>query len=309
MAYELQLNLTAGDALRRVLVEELESAVERLRSAGDEDRAKTVHESRKHIKKTRAALDLARAGIDKRTYRATRGALRDIAQGLAGQRDADVMLETIAGLGERFVGQLPASAFEDVRGAVAERSRAGGAVADTTAAADALAQVARDLAELPLDGCSWRTVRDAATRTYARGLAEWETLARAGEGEHRHEWRKRVKGLWYHQRLLRPAWPGVMDAYVEQADQLGDVLGREHDLDVLEAFLTEHGATLETRADVGEIIGLIGRRRVELRSEAEGIGRRLYAESPKAFDRRLRAWLRAARDEHAAEAGEVASGS
>ena len=300
MAYELHLDAAAGEALRRVIADELASAVERLRGADDEDRAKAVHEARKHIKKTRAALELARGALDKATQRSLRAALRDTAQGLAGQRDADVMLETLDGLARQAAGQLPASTFEELRVAVAERARAGGAVADTAAAADALSAVARQVAALPLDDCSWRTVRASVSRTYAAGLSEWESLGGDPAGEARHEWRKRVKALWYHHRLLRPVWPAVMDAYIEELDRLGDNLGREHDLDVLEAFLTEHAGTLGTRADAGEIVALIEPRRAALREEAAVLGRRVYVESPKGFDRRLRAWLRAARSEQRA---------
>jgi CHAD domain-containing protein len=302
MTYELDLDLAAAEALRRAIGEELESAVERLRGAGDADRAKAVHEARKHIKKTRAALELARGALDKRAHRSLRAALRDTAQGLAGQRDADVMLETIDGLAEHAAGRLPASTFKELREAVAERALAGGAVADTAAAAEALSAVARQVADLPLEESSWRAVRAAVARTYAAGLAEWESLAGDPAGEARHEWRKRVKALWYHHRLLRPVWPAVMDAYIEELDRLGDNLGREHDLDVLEAYLTEHGETLGTRADAGEVVALIGPRRAALREEAAALGRRVYAEPPKAFDRRLRGWLRAARSERAGAA-------
>ena len=48
--------------------------------------------------------------------------------------------------------------------------------------------------------------------------------------------------------------------------------------------------------DVDTIEQLIAARRAELQSSAFEIGRRLYAEKPKAFARRLSRYLAAARD-------------
>ena len=40
-----------------------------------------------------------------------------------------------------------------------------------------------------------------------------------------HELRKRAKALGYQLRLLRPIWPGMMNVFVDQIDQLTDHLG------------------------------------------------------------------------------------
>ncbi len=45
-----------------------------------------------------------------------------------------------------------------------------------------------------------------------------------------HEWRKRVKDLWYHVTLLQDAWRPVMSALADEAHELSDRLGDEHDL-------------------------------------------------------------------------------
>jgi hypothetical protein len=50
-----------------------------------------------------------------------------------------------------------------------------------------------------------------------------------------HEWRKRAKDLWYHHRLLKDAWPGPVKAFADEADQLGKLLGDDHDLATLSA--------------------------------------------------------------------------
>jgi len=156
--------------------------------------------------------------------------------------------------------------------------------------------IAARVHEWPLDRCDWAIVRAGATRGYARGRKRWKAARASGDAETLHEWRKRVKDLWYHHRLLRELWPGVMKAYAGEADRLGELLGDDHDLAVLDAFLEAHDGNLDTRADLVSVRGLIQGRRAELQDEARALGRRLYADSPKAFDRRLEACLRAALD-------------
>jgi CHAD domain-containing protein len=97
-----------------------------------------------------------------------------------------------------------------------------------------------------------------------------------------HEWRKRVKDLWYHHTLLRSLWPPVMQVVGDEAHELADRLGDDHDLAMLAGWVREH-------ADAGpELFDAVERRRAKLQAEALGLGARLYAERPAAYTRRLR---------------------
>jgi CHAD domain-containing protein len=118
----------------------------------------------------------------------------------------------------------------------------------------------------------------------------------------RHEWRKRVKDLWYQQRLVVDAWEPVLAAQAEQAHLLSEHLGDDHDLAVLHEAITS--GRMDAGSDSEAILALIDQRRNELLHAALTLGDRLYAESPKAFARRvtsyLRAWEAQADDELAA---------
>ena len=297
MSYRLQFDQDLDDGLRRVASEQLDDALGGLRDP--EDPVKAVHEARKSVKKSRAALRLARPALPRDTYREEDHALRDAGRSLSGARDADVLLETVDALGERFAGQLPETDFTDLREKMAAQLasvREGGD--DTAAAAELLEAAAARVDRWPLDAADWATAVDGATRAYRLGrdaLAEAER--EPDDDERLHDLRKRVKDLWYHLRLFSDAWPGVMEAQTDEADTLAEHLGDDHDLAVLTDYLQRTGAELATTTDLDRIAELIRGRRGEHYEAIVRIARRLYAEKPAAFKRRLTAYTTAARAE------------
>jgi CHAD domain-containing protein len=103
-----------------------------------------------------------------------------------------------------------------------------------------------------------------------------------------HEWRKRVKDLWYQLRIVREAWPSTIGEMADRAHELSGLLGDHHDLAVLAADLHERVGIEHRQA----LAALIERRQQELLEGALDLGGRLFAEKPKTFRTRLRAyWL------------------
>jgi CHAD domain-containing protein len=284
MAYRLALAEDLAGSLRAVARDQLEGAAEGLASGDDLEDA--VHDARKRIKKTRAALRLARPGLSKRLYRAENAALRDTARGLSGARDADVMVETAEKLGERYAGHAPAALFGELRDRLA--ARRGDADADAGEAADTLRALAAGVDAWAIEGDERDVLVPALRRTYARGREAFAAADRRPTAEHLHEWRKRVKDLWYQEKLVSEAWPGVLGAQADEAKALSKLLGEDHDLAVL-AELLEAEPELSGHHDV--VCELIGRRRNELLDAVRALGRRVYAERPKAFARRVERYL------------------
>src|SRR5688572_28848189 len=104
MAYRMEFNEPPAAGARRVAAEQLEDAVGQLQNGMSDDPVTAVHEARKDLKKTRALLRLTRSGLPKSTYRSENRALRDAGRSLSGTRDADVMIQTVDKLAERFSG-------------------------------------------------------------------------------------------------------------------------------------------------------------------------------------------------------------
>jgi CHAD domain-containing protein len=291
--YGLRGGERLADGLRRVAIGRAGKASERLRGigAGEADPAEAVHGARKDMKKLRTVLRLIRPRLPKRAYREQNRRFRDASRSLSTTRDAEVKLETLEQLAQDVDG-LPGEALASWRLILeSEREAATNAARDEPVIAAAAAEIEAGLAEIaawPLAGDSWQLVGNGLERAYRRGR---RAMLAAGGGEDSfHEWRKRAKDLWYALRLLGAAWPPVLGPGAEEAHRLSELLGDHHDLAVLREDL--HGRRLgEVESRVLE--AAIDAREAELAAAAFDLGERLYAERPKAFSRRLRAYWKA----------------
>ena len=102
-----------------------------------------------------------------------------------------------------------------------------------------------------------------------------------------HAWRKEVKQLWYQLRLLQPLNRVVLEKIAADAKTLGQFLGCDHDYAFLLERFDEKQADPELkreRADLGKLVRKRGRC---LQRNATELGRRFYAEPPKAFAKRI----------------------
>jgi hypothetical protein len=68
-----------------------------------------------------------------------------------------------------------------------------------------------------------------------------------------------------------------------RAHELSDLLGDDHDLGVLRAYVEVHPQLIEDAAARAALLAVLDRRRDELRRRALKRGRRLHKRSPKRF--------------------------
>jgi CHAD domain-containing protein len=296
VSYRLSLDGPVRDAVRAVAHERATHALRALRESAPDDPGTAVHDVRKDAKKLRALLRLLQPAIDPKLRRRENRAIAELARGLSGSRDAAVLAAQAADLRERAVGQAPEATFTAVHDAFAQASGGAeldGAIPAAVADLDALDE---RIAGWPLDRVRRRTLIDGLERTYRRGRDELRRVQREpGDAAQLHEWRKRVKDLWYQERLLRDAWPGVLKAQAAELDDLGELLGDDHDLSVLHDQLTApDGVGTGLAVDLEPVVAAIDARRAHLQARALAIGTRVYAEKPSAFARRHRAYLQAA---------------
>jgi CYTH domain-containing protein/CHAD domain-containing protein len=294
-SYRLEPDEPAPEGLQRVAAARARKARRKLGEVESEG-AVAIHGARKDLKKLRAVLRLLRDELGEKPYRAQNRRYRDAGRLLSDTRDAEVKVETLDDLEQRFGEEFPAAAAEHWRRDL-ERERyaasadAGGEVGERVERAAAAIDQGRDeIAAWELGKDSWRLVEPGVLTAYRDGRAAMREALDEPSVESVHEWRKRAKDLWYQLRILRELWPEVLGATADQAHDLADLLGDHHDLTVLTA-------DLETRDLVQPeaVRALIARRQTELFERAVAIGERLYAEKPKAFGKRIKAYWKAAR--------------
>jgi CHAD domain-containing protein len=281
-AYRLQPKEPLPEGIVRIARGRIDHAVDELRGKTDSTPAQAVHEARKDLKKLRALLRMARGELGESTFARENACFRDAGRELAAARDTDVMLDTLKAL------ELSSGLGWELRKALqaqGARNGDGGREAAAAGVVTRLREARARVDDWPLQRDSFGALRDGLERTYRRGRRDFRAVRADPSVEALHEWRKRVKELWYHHRLLRQIWPPVMQAVGDQAHELADRLGDDHDLAMLADWVREH-----TDAD-SELFDAVDRRRAELQADAMTLGARLYADKPSGYVRRLhRLW-------------------
>ncbi len=303
MAYQLEVDERVSEGIARCAREQLDRAVSELSENINQDPVAAVHRARKAVKKERSLLRLARGAMPPRQRRRENRALREAARGLSAVRDAQAMVQTVTKLSERFAGQLPESTFTAIGEQLQlTRDQQGGRL--RASALDARAVGELGTVRLRVDDWTfkkhgWKAIEPGLLRSYRRGRKAFARTPRQPSLEDLHAWRKRAKDLWHQNRLLAPICGPAVRGQAKDAQRLADILGDDHDLGVLRQTLTHDH--LDVAVDLDAVIRLIDHRRGELQTEAIHIGERVYAETPKAFRRRMqRCWKagrRAARAE------------
>ena len=311
MSYQFEPCETVGDGLRRIAAELIDDAVARTEER-EADRHEVVHEVRKDCKKLRGLLRLVRPAAPG-LYATENAYFRDAAAALSVVRDAEASIETYDALLNRFDGTVDRRAMAAVRGALTRHKQqvaeTAGDLDDHLADFRAKMLAARQRTpdwELPkedLPGDDWRLLGRGLGKTYKRGRKAMDAAYAEPSVERFHEWRKRAKYLRYHLRLLRPAWPPLLKRLRSEAKTLADLLGDDHDLDVLRQMLPR-ALKSDTALDRAEILlALTAQRSVELRNAARWLGLRVYAEKPKALRKRMHGYWSAMRGEQAHASG------
>lgn len=303
--FELDLEEPLSAGLRRVSIEEFDRSIGALVSGSDIDPA--IHEARKSMKRLRAMLRLIRDEIGDDRYRVENELLRNTARLIGPIRDASVMVETVSTLRQRFGAHLKRSAFSMLEAQLVDRHVS--MRAELVDDPESLRRVVYALRSAKARYLAWpveteqnsgrnsHVVPDSFDalapglhRTYRRGRKEMRVAQELGSGHDFHQWRKRVKYLRHQVELLRPTFPEVLDGHIAALDQLGEVLGEEHDLYELSVLVADSPKSFADSAERTLIMALAEHRRAELQNNAMSIGRLVYAEAPKSFTTRIGAY-------------------
>lgn len=305
MTYQFTNTESVPQGIKRVVQEEIDSAIAEL--SGEEiDPHEGVHQARKRFKKIRAVLRLIRTELGE-LYNTEASRFRDYGRKLSAIRDAEAMIETFDRLQERFRDQLNEDGFATVKDNLVKRRQV---IAHEQEGLDQRsAEVVADLHEAretlpswPLSQKGFTAIGPGLQKVYRDGRRRFAMAYQSQTAENFHEWRKRVKNLWYHSRLLRDSWPQLMDSYIAELHVLSDHLGDDHDLVVFQQLLIEQPDSIGDAQSVKMLKTLVDTRQAELRFQAERLGHRIYAEKPSNYHMRILAYWQAWQAEGSAAA-------
>lgn len=290
MAYRIQDGEPVEDAVQRIAAEQVEKAVRSLQQR-DGDLHEAVHDVRKRCKKIRGLLRLVRDPLGEDRYKSENRYFRDTARLLGPLRDSHVHLETVGLLLDDYRDSLEPEAFSDLQALIKNRRHV---IRENLKEQGRIEEAESRLAESRERIDNWRLTDTAFDglgeglgRVYRRGRKGLSKASESATAESFHEWRKRVKYLWYHLRLLRNVWPALLQPLAKEVHHLSDLLGDGHDLAEFSEFIeAEECGPVPSRSKEA-LQGVSHVRRIDLETRAIEMGSRIYIESERKFVKRF----------------------
>jgi CHAD domain-containing protein len=237
-------------------------------------------------------LRLVRDEIGDEVYQRENTCYRDAGRRLSDIRDSYVMIETLDKLTQRCADDLNGNSYAELK----EKLRAEHEALkhqllhheEALVEVAATIQRARQRVETwPIKQNDFSAIAGGLKRVYKRGRRGVSKAYANPKPENFHEWRKRVKYLWYQTRILKNLWPDLLDELAEQTHNLADYLGDDHDLAEFGRLVFKHPDLFNQESDMEDLVECMNQRQAKLKVAAQQLGERIYVEQPKAFVKRL----------------------
>lgn len=288
MSYRIKRSEAVQHAMRRIAHEQLAKAIAEIDDSLL-DRQQVIHQVRKRCKKLRGLIRLVRPVLGKR-YAQENEAFRDAAGRLSALRDAFVQIEVYDRLMEQYASPMQRDACSVVRQQLALRRDQ----IDPQEINRCLAEARQRLADAQSRASKWKlscSGFDAWAGGFAKTHAGARLSLRACSKEPStpalHDWRKHIKYHGYQTRLIAGICPELLKPYVKVLDALGESLGDDHNLAVLQESIQTIPTEPANRIDVEAFVSVLNQRRQMIQQTAIPQGQRIFAESSKAFMTRL----------------------
>lgn len=294
MGYELSKNESIAENIRRMWSQELSVAIETLENSGNEP-DKAIHDVRKSIKKIRAVLRLVKHDMGKEMFGKENIRYRNIGHLLSHVRDATVMIKTLYKLRETNRRVIPRVAYTNAQKKLSARQveiskhffEDNQSIA---AVLTALREAQQQQPQVSVSKESFSVFAVNIHQIYKRGKKAYAHASKQPSIDSFHELRKEVKVLWYHTRILKPAWPSIMESYATELGVLSELLGNDHDMGVLYEEIKSGRLSFGRKATASTILKLIESYRENLQQQLYPMARRVFAERAKDYTSRLKVY-------------------
>lgn len=288
MNYKLQPGLSVKKNIISVAEDEVNASLQAIEEMSIHE---AVHDIRKRFKKIRALARLVRDEMGEETYKKINIFYRDFGRNLSEIRDLTAHLETTEALRQKYGDHLYAKFFNSfIKEIKAQREKLEQELKEKNFFSEYIPRQLRlaqkKMVTWPVEEDNIKIILPNIKRVYKRGRKAMLKAKEEPSPEIYHEWRKRVKYLWYQLRLLEDLWPNFFDAWEDEVHQLADFLGDDHDLMVLKLKIEKKTfAISEEQQEL--LLAIIKKTSENLRNQAHEIGNLIYAEKPKVFKKRM----------------------
>jgi CHAD domain-containing protein len=241
-----------------------------------------LHAARQEIKRARAALRLLRESIDAAEFRQIDATLRQAAHQLNDTRDCEVAVRVLFRLRDTFKDEPQRPNLVPLRTRLLQERRAAAANSrgKTLAATRTLLLQAKERSRSVSVANDLDLLRAAMRRTYRQGRACYRAAGESRTDEHLHAWRRQVKYSAYQLEALGSLAPDRMRKGLRRCAKLAKLLGRDHDLLLLQTRIATVHLDAPSKLQVS---AAIRRERRDLQRRALQLGKRFYRTKPRKF--------------------------
>lgn len=302
MSYLLENNETLSFGLKRIVLELIDKSVFNL-AKGNGSFNEDVHDTRKNFKKIRTIQRLIRSDIGEESFQNENSFYRDAGRTLSDLRDSTVLILTFDKLVTSSELEMSNFDFLVFRNFLIEKqkhirtAKSKKSAVIHSLSTDLLLARSR-VFDWPLSGDDFKLIKKNLQLIYEQGQKYMYAVFSESVKENVHEWRKRVKDLWYAMRILNNLWPEIMSPLVFLLGKLSDALGDANDLFLLKERIISNQSKFKDDQHTRELINFIDRRIIDLLREARSIGRKVYSEDPKYFVGRMQNYFEIWRSEY-----------
>jgi len=302
MAYCLENSETLSFGLKRIVLELIDNSVFNF-AKGNGSFNEDVHEIRKNFKKIRTVYRLIRSDLGGKSFQIENSFYGDSSRMLSDLRDSTVLIYTFEKLLKNSELEMSNFDFSIFRNFLFEKHK------NISASKHKKSQVMNSLStdlllarsrvfDWPISGDNFKVIKKNLQWIYEQGQISMYAVFTEAIKENVHEWRKRVKDLWYSMRILNNLWPEIMNPLVTLLGKLSDILGDTNDLFLLKERIITNQSKFKDIQHTRELLNFIDRRIIDLLRDARLIGRKIYSEDSKYFVGRMQNYFEIWRSEY-----------
>ena len=293
MAYQLNFDGNVGADLRKIAMEQSERLCQLL--ADPRELASGHHKTRRCLKRLRSLLMLAQPVLGSRYWRRLDRRLAGLGRALSHERDHAVVLDVLAKLAagdaDRTIRKAAATLMRQLQPAARERPNGHDPWPDSSAVdreplVRKAARIGRRIAKAPFERLDLAQMAQGVAAEYRAGRKANVAACRMGGAESFHDLRKRVQRHIRQLQLIAAVWPDEMHVRIALAKTIAAQLGHDHDLALVRSAVDAD----MTGSDAAALDRLCRDRQRAIRKAIKPQLARLYAETPKAFARRMAAY-------------------